>query len=106
MDCHEALMARRRKKSAKGAAQRSKLSNSSHLDKSLPAIPPPEARKTAYAPEESSPYLEGYVEAPSEAPSVAKTMSELRDVDSRPSTGDQTPPRGKKPIYTARLFLY
>ncbi|KAK5412223.1 Rho-type gtpase-activating protein [Exophiala xenobiotica] len=93
MDCHEALMARRRKKSAKGAAQRSKLSNSSHLDKSLPAIPPPDARKTAYAPEDSSPYLEGYVEAPSDVPSVAKTMSELRDVDSRPSTGDQTPPR-------------
>ncbi|KAK6364547.1 Rho-type gtpase-activating protein [Exophiala oligosperma] len=94
MDCHEALMARRRKKSAKGAAHRSKPSNNAHLDKSLPAIPPPEARKTAYVADESSPYLEGYVEAPGDIPSVAKTMSELqRDVDSRPSTGDQTSPR-------------
>lgn len=88
-------MARRRKKSAKGAAHRSKPSNNAHLDKSLPAIPPPEARKTAYVADESSPYLEGYVEAPGDIPSVAKTMSELqRDVDSRPSTGDQTSPRG------------
>ncbi|KAL2435272.1 hypothetical protein ABEF95_015028 [Exophiala dermatitidis] len=96
MDCHEALMARRRKRTAKNNAQRSKLSanNSVQLDKSLPAIPPPEARKTAYVPEDHSPYPEGYVEAPADLPSVAKTMSELRgDDDSRPSSSDQNPPR-------------
>ncbi|KAK4943795.1 Rho-type gtpase-activating protein [Elasticomyces elasticus] len=93
MDCHEALMARRRKRSAKGSSARSKLSANNHLDKSLPAIPPPEARKTAYIPETQSPYPESYVETPPDAPSVAKTMSELRDVNSRPSTGEQTPPQ-------------
>lgn len=99
MDCHEALMARRRKRSAKGTSARSKLSANNHLDKSLPAIPPPEARKTAYVPETESPYPESYVEAPSDAPSVAKTMDELRDGDSRPSTGEQTPPRGEQLIF-------
>ncbi|KAI1625704.1 breakpoint cluster region protein [Exophiala viscosa] len=93
MDCHEALMARRRKRSAKGSSARSKASANNHLDKSLPAIPPPEARKTAYIPETQSPYPESYPDTPSDVPSVAKTMSELRDVSSRPSTGEQTPPQ-------------
>lgn len=90
-------MAKRRKRTAKSTAQRSKLSSSNvKLDKSLPAIPPPEARKTAYIPESQSPYPEGYVDAPAEVPSVAKIMGELqRDTDSRPSTTDQNPPRGK-----------
>ncbi|KAH0833655.1 RhoGAP domain containing protein [Fonsecaea pedrosoi] len=92
MDCHEALMARRRKRTTKNSSQRSKLSNNVQLDKSLPAIPPPEARKTAYIPEShSSPFPEVYTE-PSEAgiPSVGKMVSELQgDSDSRPSTSDQ-----------------
>ena len=52
MDCHEALMARRRKKTARNTAQRQKATsnNTAHLDKSLPAIPPPDARKTLYSP--------------------------------------------------------
>jgi Rho-type GTPase-activating protein 1/2 len=51
MDCHEALMARRRKKTARNTGQRQKVpsNNNAHLDKSLPAIPPPEARKTLYS---------------------------------------------------------
>ncbi|KIW93186.1 uncharacterized protein Z519_05791 [Cladophialophora bantiana CBS 173.52] len=92
MDCHEALMARRRKKTAKNTAQRSKMSNNVQLDKSLPAIPPPEARKTTYIPEsQSSPFPEVYAEPPAAgAPSVSKTVSELQaDSDSRPSTSDQ-----------------
>jgi hypothetical protein len=57
MDCHEALMARRKKKTARNAAQRQKVtsSNTAHLDKSLPAIPPPEARKTLYSPSTDTP---------------------------------------------------
>lgn len=60
MDCHEALMARRRKKTARNAAQRQKVTsnNSAHLDKSLPAIPPPEARKTLYSPTIGTPSSE------------------------------------------------
>lgn len=99
MDCHEALMARRRKKTAKSSSSK----KSANIDKSLPAIPPPHARHTQYVPtgEDSSfqdpmPMIH---EAPSDppAPSVSKTMSELRhDTDSdtsRPATG-QTQPQG------------
>ena len=98
MDCHEALMARRRKKTAKNT--RSKLGNNVQ-DKALPAIPPPEARKTAYIPEsQSSPFPEVYAEPPAAGvPSVGKTVSELQaDPDSRPSTSDQNASRGKGPI--------
>lgn len=97
-------MARRRKKTAKNTAQRSKLSNNVQLDKSLPAIPPPESRNTTYLPETSqSPLPEVYAEPlAADVPSVSKTMSELqRDVDSRPSTSDQNPPRGKYPTCLA-----
>ncbi|KIX04198.1 uncharacterized protein Z518_07752 [Rhinocladiella mackenziei CBS 650.93] len=96
MDCHEALMARRRKKTAKSTNARSKLSsNNVHLDKSLPAIPPPEARKPAYLSDNQSPYPDTYAETPAAGvPSVGKTVSELqRDADSRPSSADQNPPR-------------
>jgi hypothetical protein len=99
MDCHEALMARRRKKSK---ASRSKVAgnNGVQLDKSLPAIPPPEARKTAYVPEPDPVYEEQYHELPTpDIPSVGKTISELqKDVDSRPSSADQSAPRGKRLI--------
>lgn len=91
-------MARRRKKTAKSMAQRSKLSsgNAFQLDKSLPAIPPPDARKTAYIPENQAAYADSYDDASPDVPSVGKTVGELqRDVDSRPSSSDQNQPRGK-----------
>lgn len=94
-------MARRRKKTAKNTAQRSKLSNNVHLDKSLPAIPPPEARSTAYLTDPSqSPFPEVYPEPlAADVPSVGKTVRELHmDDDSRPSTADQNAPRGKEPF--------
>ncbi|KAK2873593.1 hypothetical protein FQN49_002259 [Arthroderma sp. PD_2] len=41
MDCHESLMSRRRKRTARNAAQRQKPPGPSmHLDKSLPSLPP------------------------------------------------------------------
>jgi hypothetical protein len=97
-------MARRRKRSAKNT--RSKLANSVQ-DKALPAIPPPEARSTAYIPEnQSSPFLEVYAESPaSGVPSVGKTVSELQaDPDSRPSTSDQNASSGKHPTPDACQF--
>jgi len=99
MDCHEALMARRRKKTTRNTAQRSKPStnNAVHLDKSLPAIPPPEARKTAYIPGSEAAFADAFSSPTTDVPSVSKTMGELhRDVDSRPSTAEQqNAPRGK-----------
>ncbi|RVX70840.1 hypothetical protein B0A52_05996 [Exophiala mesophila] len=91
MDCHEALMARRRKKSGKATSQRSR-GPGTHYDKSLPAIPPPESRKPAPVPEVQSPYSDEYQESPNpDIQSVSKSISELqRDVDSRPSSADQS----------------
>lgn len=80
MDCHEALMARRRKKTARNTAQRQKLasSNSSHLDKSLPSLPPSEARKHAFSPPVDSPSPDSYASSLVEAPTLNKQIEEMR----------------------------
>ncbi len=92
MDCHEALMARRRKKTGRNtASQRSKLANNVQLDKSLPAIPPPNARATTYILESNeTAYSQNF-----EGPSITQTVSELRDPDSGPSTAEQLPLQGQ-----------
>ncbi|ETN43640.1 uncharacterized protein HMPREF1541_02799 [Cyphellophora europaea CBS 101466] len=82
MDCHEALMARRRKKTGRNPSARSKLSSNILLDKSLPAIPPPGAGSFA---QEEMDYGQPYVSPPLEGPSISKTISELREPDSGPS---------------------
>jgi hypothetical protein len=89
-------MARRRKKTGRNAAQRSKLTNSV-LDKSLPAIPPPEARATHYLPENEAAYSHNYSSSTIEGPSISQTISELRDPESRPSTADQGQTHGRLP---------
>lgn len=84
-------MIRRRKKTGRSTtstSQRSKLSNNVLLDKSLPAIPPPNARGTMYSPESDSVYSQTF-----DGPSMSKNISELRDPDSRPSTSEQPPSR-------------
>ncbi|KAI1943459.1 Rho-type gtpase-activating protein [Ophidiomyces ophidiicola] len=61
MDCHESLMARRRKRSARNAAQRHKVPNPSmHLDKSLPSLPPEHDTSTPT----TDPYSDASIEAP------------------------------------------
>jgi len=82
MDCHEALMARRRKKTAKTKAQKS-----ANTDKILPAIPPPEARLTAYIPPLSESSLPDQFESTIPGlPSVSTTLSEPRH-DTEPDNG-------------------
>lgn len=81
MDCHEALMARRRKKTGRNPSSRSKLSSNILLDKSLPAIPTPEA--TIY-PEQELEYDQPYVSPPLEVPSMSKTVNELRQPEPAP----------------------
>ncbi|KPI43447.1 Beta-chimaerin [Cyphellophora attinorum] len=82
MDCHEALMARRRKKTGRNPASRSKLSNNIHLDKSLP--PPPPSDSAPYQQTDSE-YGSPYVSPPldSSVPSISKTVEGLRQTDSR-----------------------
>jgi hypothetical protein len=81
MDCHEALMARRRKKTGRNPTSRSKLSTNVHLDKSLPAIPPPESNPM-YQDLESE-YGQPYASPPLDVPSVSTTAGALRRADSR-----------------------
>lgn len=80
-------MARRRKKTKASSKK------SANTEKSLPAIPPPEARHTAYLQPGVELPADPVVPAMPDAPSVSKTMSELRgDTDSdnsRPPTASQ-----------------
>ena len=72
-------MARRRKRTAKNATQRSKLSNNaSHLDKSLPSLPPSDAAKHAFSPTSDSPPQSSHSNNPAEAPSLSKQVEEMR----------------------------
>lgn len=71
MECHEGLMARRRKKSGKGSSSRQKqLSNSNAmlLDKSLPSLPPSAALQSAFLPDHETPPSETYSDTPTELP--------------------------------------
>lgn len=69
MDCHEGLMAKRRKKTARNAAQRHKASaNNSLLDKSLPSLPPSEAPKSSFSPELETPPSDTQSETLTEIP--------------------------------------
>ncbi|KAK2764282.1 Rho-type gtpase-activating protein [Arachnomyces sp. PD_36] len=67
MDCHESLMARRRKRSARNAAQRQKIPSSSmHLDKSLPSLPPTAMPRDVASPDVDTPMSDPYSDVPSE----------------------------------------
>lgn len=87
-------MARRRKKTAKPSSSK----KSANIEKSLPAIPPPEARNTAYIPPPLAEANDSIPISMHEAPSVSRTMSELRhDTDSdssRPPTASQPQTQG------------
>ena len=52
MECHDALMARRRKKSSKGQSRSNKTANGAMLlDKSLPSLPPSAVPQSAFSPD-------------------------------------------------------
>ncbi|KAL9114472.1 MAG: hypothetical protein Q9227_001553 [Pyrenula ochraceoflavens] len=68
MDCHESLMARRRKKTARNNAQRQKAQNQVHLDKSLPSLPPTAAPEPPFSPELDIPSPDPYADQVTEIP--------------------------------------
>ena len=84
MDCHESLMARRRKKTARNAAARQKAQNAVHLDKSLPSLPPT-APEVSFSPE---------VDMPSPDPSFHEQIAEVpprkRPTDRRQGSSGRT----------------
>ncbi|KKZ65298.1 hypothetical protein EMCG_08814 [[Emmonsia] crescens] len=73
MDCHESLMARRRKRTARG--QRQKVPNV-QLDKSLPSLPPTMGSNNGLV-ELDTPSTDPYSDAPIELPS-SRPRSEAR----------------------------
>lgn len=67
MECHESLMARRRKKSAKNSSRHKQSSNNSmSLGKSLPSLPPGAVHQSALSAEGETPPSEAYSETPTE----------------------------------------
>jgi hypothetical protein len=69
MDCHERLMARRRKKSSRTGATRQKHPNTI-LDKSLPSLPPEVIPETTLSPDYPTPPSDTYLETPAELPAA------------------------------------
>lgn len=91
MDCHESLMQRRRKKSAKNGSYRREKHNHNHhqgsnmlLDKSLPSLP---VDRTALSPDNDSLASEGYSDTPTELPRI----SQKKPTTSRSSSHSNTP---------------
>lgn len=113
MECHEALMARRRKKTARNAAQRQKANaNNALLDKSLPSLPPSAAPKSAFSPELETPPSETHSETPTEIPPRLRPTDGRRG-GSRGGSGDrrdQSPAnhrsdsRGQSPSISVRAL--
>lgn len=99
MECHESLMQRRRKKTARHGSSRQKhslqqqpSSNTLLLQKSLPSLPPnalaPEpTSQSAISPENASPASDGYSDTPTELP----RMSHKRPSASRSHSHNGTP---------------
>ena len=85
MECHESLMQRRRKKTARHGSSRHKhtlqqqhSSNTMLLHKSLPSLPPDEdaltpepSLQSAFSPENESPPSDGYSDTPTELPHMS-----------------------------------
>ena len=73
-------MARRRKKTARNAAQRQKsAANTALLDKSLPSLPPSAAPKSTLSPELETPPSETHSETPTEIPPRLRPRDERHD---------------------------
>lgn len=87
-------MARRRKKTARNAAQRQKASaNSAHLYKSLPSLPPSAEPKSSFSPEIETPPSETFSETPTEIPPRLRPRDERRSRSRGGSTdrGERSP---------------
>ncbi|KAL8762108.1 MAG: hypothetical protein Q9184_001824 [Pyrenodesmia sp. 2 TL-2023] len=84
MECHESLMQRRRKKTARHGSSRQKhslqqqpSSNTLLLQKSLPSLPPnaldlEPTSQSAFSPENDSPTSDGYSDTPTELPRMSQ----------------------------------
>lgn len=91
MDCHESLMARRRKRSARNANQRQKVPSSSiQLDKSLPSLPATVMPQDAASPDVDTPMSEPYSDSTYEVHPRSKT-DPRKPSKNEPSDGSPVP---------------
>jgi hypothetical protein len=90
MECHEGLMARRRKKT-KGSSTRHKQASNNNmlLDKSLPSLPPNAGLpQSAFSPDRETPPSETYSDTPTELPASQPQKK---------SSKSRNPPRDRSP---------
>jgi LIM domain len=111
MDCHDALMARRRKKSTKSHRAKSGQNNAMLLDKSLPSLPPAAVSQSAFSPDQET-LSDAYSEfTPIELPGSTPRHSQSGKIDPPPvvfSNQDDRPfrqharPRREEMLITIR----
>ncbi|MCJ1294566.1 Rho-type gtpase-activating protein [Xylographa carneopallida] len=87
MECHEGLMARRRKKS-KTSRHKQVSNNAMLLDKSLPSLPPNAILQSAFSPDHETPPSDQYSDTPTELPA---------DPVIKKSTKSRKPARNRSP---------
>ncbi|MCJ1405154.1 Rho-type gtpase-activating protein [Xylographa trunciseda] len=87
MECHEGLMARRRKKS-KTSRHKQASNNAMLLDKSLPSLPPNAIPPSAFSPDHETPPSDHYSDTPTELPA---------DPIPKKSTKSRKPTRNRSP---------
>lgn len=94
MECHDALMARRRKKSSK-STRRPSHNPSSHLDKSLPSLPPSALPQAAFSPDRETPQSGTFsnsdtpTELPGSVPPSRLNSSRSNHRDPSPATSER-----------------
>ena len=107
MECHDALMARRRKKSAK--TSRKPSNNSAHLDKSLPLLPPSAYPQSAFSPDRETPPSGTFsnsdtpTELPGSVPPSRLNSSRAGNRDVSPATSERGL-RSKSLMFTYQGF--
>lgn len=98
-------MARRRKRSARNAAQRPKIPSASmQLDKSLPSLPPTTAPRDVASPDVDTPMSDPYSDVPSEAPPRSRPADRISSRNET-SNGSPVPQAATPGRYTLLLLL-
>ena len=97
MECHDALMARRRKRTARSTRKTSH--NAAHLDKSLPSLPPNAYGQPSLSPDDETPQSGTFSnsDTPTELPgSVPPSMPPSRLNSSRSDHRDRSPANSER----------
>lgn len=99
MECHESLMARRRKRKAGGSSGKKPAAPNVKLDKSLPSLPPHLLEESQINDEENSEYTG------TPDPSKMAETPDLNDEGPGSSISNQQADSGKKPLLQSRCII-